>query len=445
MAYLSIVDLFLTPVYLIIIYLLAARIRNRYYPPGHQLHGYFLTGLTVKIVGALTICLIYIFYFQTGDTLTYYESVKIINGSFNDSPLTWLKLITHSADPDNVNEGYFISQLYYYNNMPSYIVCIVGAVIGKLCFSRLLCIAIIIASIAYTGIWVLFVTFTKLYPRLVKQSAVAVLLLPDTALWGSALFKDTICMFALGWLIYAFFRMTSSKKTFSSTLIIILASSLIFSIKPYIMFTLLPALLVRVITGILASKIALSQKLIGIGTIALIAVISFSTLKNNVEGDLTKVALENLTDIVTSFSSNTLEISEQDNGSGYNLGDIDGSVSGFVSKIIPAINVTFFRPYLWEVNKVMTWLSALESATLFAFFVYVILKARLLVFKYLAIDQNLLTFLLFGCVFGYIVGITTYNFGTLSRFKIPCMPFFLFSLFIIDNYRRREKITKKEI
>ncbi|MEO8885787.1 MAG: hypothetical protein ABI367_06965 [Mucilaginibacter sp.] len=442
MTYISIADFFLIPFYLVIIYVIAFKFRDKYYTDGHRLRPYFIPGLTVKIIGAVAICIIYIFYFQSGDTLSYYDSAKTINDSFGESPLTWLRLITHTADPDNLNEGYLISKLYYYNNTSGYIVCVLGALIGKLCFTRLIGIAIIIASIAYTGIWALFICFIKMYPRLLKQSAIAVLFLPDTALWGSALFKDTICMFALGWLIFFFFRLIRTEKKISSTIFFIIAGLLILAVKPYILIALLPALLLRLITAIIGSKKTLFKKTLGLTMLILVGAFSLNTLKQNITGNLSKMILEDFTGIVTGFSNATFEISAEENGSGYSLGEIDGTVNGFVKKIVPAINVTFFRPYVWETDKLITKLSALESLTLFLFFLYVILKARLAIFRYIFTDQNLFTFLLFSLIFAYVVGLTTSNFGTLSRFKIPCMPFFLFSLFIINGYCDRKKIKK---
>ena len=42
---------------------------------------------------------------------------------------------------------------------------------------------------------------------------------------------------------------------------------------------------------------------------------------------------------------------------------------------------------------------------------------------------------IFSLLFALFVGATTPNFGTLCRYKIPCMPFYIISLFLImDKY-----------
>jgi hypothetical protein len=433
--YISIIDLLLVPIYLTVIYYIAFIIRDKYYPKGNALRIYFMPGLTVKLIGAILICLVYIFYFGYGDTLTYFNTSKIINSSWADDAMTWLRLVTHTANYDNVKDGYYLSLMDDYNQIPNYIVSATGACIGMVCFNRLLCVAIIIAAIAYSGLWALFRTFTKLYPQLIKESALAALFVPSVAIWGSGLFKDTICMFALGWLIFYFFKLIKSAKFSLLPVIAILISIvIIYSVKPYIIAIILPVLFIRLIIGLFRSMRGAFKKLILSIVIFTVTIIGGKMLISRFTENITEILLQNLTETITGFSNATQKISEDENGSGYNLGELDGSVGDLVKKIPSAINVTFFRPYLWEANKSMTLLAALESSALLLFSLYLILKVNFKIFRYLWKDPNLLTFLLFSLIFAYLVGITTSNFGTLSRFKIPCIPFFVMTLFIINHY-----------
>lgn len=444
MTYISVVDFFLVPLYLIIIYYIAFKIRNNYYPEGHKLRVYFISGLTVKIVGAILICLVYIYYFGAGDTIGYFKTSTIINSSFSESPLTWLRLITHTANEDNITDGYYISLIDNYKTLSNYIVSAVGAIIGIICFTRFLCIAIIIATLAYTGFWALFKTFTQLYPTLIKQSALAALFLPGVAMWGSGLFKDTICMFALGWLIFSFFNLLKPNDSKLKGIIIFsIMCVILYSVKPYILAVIFPLLVLRLIIQLTISTKNTFYKIILLLTFLLLITITANTLLSNFSENVSEIILQNITETIVNFSSATLAISEEDNGSGYSLGQLEGTPIGLIKKIPSAINVTFFRPYLWEAGKSMTLIAALESFVLFIFSVYIVFKARLAIFKYIFKDPNLLTFLLFSFIFAYIVGITTSNFGTLSRFKIPCMPFFIITLFIINNYYEQSIISKK--
>ena len=51
---------------------------------------------------------------------------------------------------------------------------------------------------------------------------------------------------------------------------------------------------------------------------------------------------------------------------------------------------------------------------------------------------------LFAVVFGLFVGASTLNFGTLVRYKIPCLPFYAISLFLIYE-KVKERAAKKAL
>jgi hypothetical protein len=61
---------------------------------------------------------------------------------------------------------------------------------------------------------------------------------------------------------------------------------------------------------------------------------------------------------------------------------------------------------------------------------------------------------LFSIVFALFVGASTLNFGSLVRYKIPCTPFYLISLFLIyervkakamDKFAMQNKIISNDV
>src|SRR6185369_3451326 len=65
-----------------------------------------------------------------------------------------------------------------------------------------------------------------------------------------------------------------------------------------------------------------------------------------------------------------------DAGSGYELGELDGSFSSMLRLAPQAINVTLFRPYLWEIKNPLMLLSAIEVLIFLVLTLYVLLKRR---------------------------------------------------------------------
>lgn len=123
-------------------------------------------------------------------------------------------------------------------------------------------------------------------------------------------------------------------------------------------------------------------------------------------------------------------VSEAQEGSTYDLGEFDPSIGGMLSKFPQAVVVTLFRPFPWEARKVIIALSALE-ALVFLYFTLKAIFTKGRQFKTIFKDPNITFFLIFSLIFAFAVGISSYNFGALSRYKIPCLPFYAAFLMIV--------------
>jgi hypothetical protein len=115
-------------------------------------------------------------------------------------------------------------------------------------------------------------------------------------------------------------------------------------------------------------------------------------------------------------------------------------MGGMVKKFPPAVWVTLYRPYLWESHNIVMLLSALESLALLVFSIYVVYVLGISKALQKVFSTPVLTFcFLFSIIFAFAVGVTTYNFGTLVRYKIPFYPYFVTGLFILLSYSKRPK------
>lgn len=138
-------------------------------------------------------------------------------------------------------------------------------------------------------------------------------------------------------------------------------------------------------------------------------------------------------------------VSNEQDGSGYTLGDVDPTLLGMLEKIPAGINVTLFRPYPWEARKPIVMISAMEALFFLLFSIIVIFRNNpIKVVQRIFSDETLQFCLIFTLIFAFAVGISTSNFGSLSRYKIPCMPFYTAFLFIIFNPPKEELLLRKE-
>lgn len=436
MQYLTFWDLFLTPVYLVVLSAIAKRQRDKRYPVGHPLREYYMKGLYLKFFGAIFIALIYQYYYGGGDTYNYFTHSKIINSALNDSFTTWIKILTRQSVETNPELFPYASQMQWYSDPASYAVGAIAAVFGLLNGTSYLPIALLFAFFSYTGIWAMYRTFTTLYPGLYKEMAIAFLFIPSTFVWGSAVFKDTICMFGLGWMTYTTFRLFINRDfSIKNIFLLVLSFELILTIKLYILLAFLPALSIWLLTTY-SSKIQSG----GLRFIVKIAFIGFASVAffyftQVFANEMERYSLENIAQTAASTRGWITYTSVRDEGSAYDLGEFDPSILGMLKKFPQAVVVTLFRPFPWEARKVIVMLSALE-ALLFAYFTFKAFQKRGIgkTIQLIMKDPNILFCLVFSIIFAFAVGISSYNFGSLSRYKIPCLPFYAAFLMIVMNY-----------
>lgn len=433
MQFITTLDYVLLPFFLGIVYAIAYNFRNRKYPRDHPWRKYFIPALTVKVLGALFIGLLYAYYYKGGDTFNYFNQGQVINSAFDESPSKWFNLLLRVPSYSNGDYFNYISKLDYYGDPASYTVASITAFISIFTLNTYLPTAILFALISFSGIWAMFRTFASLYPQLTRQVAIAILFIPSTFVWGSGIFKDTICIFGLGWLTYSTFQMLV-KRNFSggNILLAILSFYLIARVKLYILLGFIPALGIWILFNysqkIRSSGAKFLVKFISIGLI--IAGFLFFMQRFGTE-TLGKYSLDNLAK--TSYvNRGYIFYVTGEEGSAYSLGDFDPTVPGMLSKFPLAVNVTFFRPYPWEAKKLIVFLSAIE-ALLFLFITLKIIFTLGIVkiWKTISSDATIQFCLIFSIIFAFAVGISSYNFGALSRYKIPCLPFYTLALILI--------------
>jgi hypothetical protein len=427
-------DLFLTPFYLGIFYLIAYGVRDKF--TNVYTRPYFIRALTLKFIGAIALGLIYQYYYGGGDTVGYHFHAKLINNAFSDSFQAGMKLMLTSGgtyDPQTVK--YTASMYWYGPNSSEYLVARVAAFFSLLCFNTYMVIALFFAIMSFTGVWAMYITFIKIRPQLYKELAIATLFVPSVFFWGSGLMKDSLCLGALGWVFYAFYKGTIQKRSllFCSVVGIFFGYALVL-IKAYILLCFLPAALLWVFNEnsarIKSSLVRILAKpvLLGMG-----AVLAFFAATNLTKGD-EKYDVDKLGERSKIVSEYLYETSVKQNGSAYTLGEQDGTLSGMAKLVPQAIVVSLYRPFLWEVKNPVMLLSSVEALVFLIFTLRIIIRSGF--FKTLSLiirTPSLTLCFLFALAFSGTVGVVSNNFGTLVRYKIPMIPFYLAGLYITQS------------
>lgn len=427
-------DLFLTPLYLAVFYALAYWIRpavtNQFTRP------FFIPALTLKFVGAIGLGLIYKFYYGGGDTFNYFYHATIIHSAFDHSFATGWKLLLDNGG-DNIPEtAPYVGRMFWHQaGSTEYLVARIAAFIGLFCFNNYTVISLFFASISFSGIWAMYLTFAKIRPHVYKELAWTVFYVPSMFFWGSGVLKDSLCLGALGWLFYALYRgAIQRQKVLKCAMIGFAAAYSLSAIKVYILLCFLPAALLWVFNETNAriknSGLRLVARPLFLGLGGLLA---FYAATNITKGD-DKYDVDKIGERSKITADYLYEQSVKQEGSGYYLGELDGSL-GSMAKLAPqAIGTALFRPFVWEAHNPVMLLSALEAGFILIFTLRIFWRTGVLrTFSIISENPILILCFVFALVFAASVGITSSNFGTLVRYKIPMIPFYLGGLYILQS------------
>ena len=438
-------DLFLTPLYLGIFYAVAFGIRARV--TNQFTKQFFIPALTLKFIGAIALGLVYQFYYGGGDTYNYFFHTKIIYSAFGDSFSNGLKLLLDNGGSTDPATAKYVAQMYWHQpHSTEYATVRIAAFFGLFCFNNYSVIALFFAATSFSGLWAMYVTFARIRPHVYKQLAWAIFYIPSMFFWGSGLMKDSLAMGALGWLFYALYRGAIQKRgILKAAAVGFLAAYALLSIKVYILLCFLPGALLWVFNE--------NNALIKNQTVRVLAkpvffvvggLIAIYAATNLTKGD-DKYDVDKIGERSKITADYLYETSVKQNGSAYTLGKQDGTIGGMVKLAPQAIVTALFRPLIFEARNPIMLLSAIEAGFFLIFTLRIFWRTGVVAtLKFVATTPVLVMCFVFSLIFAASVAINSSNFGTLVRYKIPMIPFYLGGLYILQSMLDAQKAKRRQ-
>ncbi|MFZ4059060.1 MAG: hypothetical protein ACOYKE_13030 [Ferruginibacter sp.] len=393
---------------------------------------YHLQGFWIKICSSLAFT-IFSVYISPGDStglfftegtnifklvMRDFENIKLffdVGADFDESQLS-----------NSLNAGYFHSESNYF-------IAKLVAFLTPLCFSSYLIMNLFFSMISFSGVWKLYRFFYEQYPHLHKKMAIAIIYLPTFIFWSSGILKDPLCTGMLGWLTYALYSIFEKRTSIlKNVLIAIIAGYVLGTVKSYILVSYLPFFFVYLILHNLKKIKSTGTRFAVLGSLIIIGIVGVVLVSDRLQVEVAGFTVDKLSESVKNQQRNFINMADLAESS-FSLGvEFDGSPGSMLKMAPAAITATLFRPFLWESKKLSTLLSSLESLALMLFTIFVFFKAGpFLFFGSVFKDPMILYCFFFSILFALFVGATTLNFGTLVRYKIPCIPFYIIALMLI--------------
>jgi hypothetical protein len=420
--------------YLILVYLYFARQKNLMIRKRPE-YRWFIPGLFAKLIGAVFFSFIYFYYYEGGDTTAYFfSSVALSKLAFVD-PMAffkvWLGENTLQAR-DVFTEATGKPYTYVFLDDRQYMVVRLVTPFTILCLNSFLVTTVVFASMSYIGIWRLYITFFRYFPRLHRELAIAVLLMPSAVMWGSSILKDTVTFSSFCWFIHALDKFWFRKMDrLSSIFTMVVSSLLIIWIKPYIFMVMVPMCGVWISYARVARIQNAAIKYLALPVVMTGLTAGVLALLTALGDQLGQFSLQLALDNIIATQKDLVENSEYGTNR-FDVGELQPTWSSVFSKFPIATTASLFRPFITECTNFVMVLAGLENLFVLSVFIRMLIKTRI-VFIGSAIAGNplILSCVIFTLLYGFVTGITTPNFGALVRFKIPLMPTFMGAMYMV--------------
>ncbi len=432
-------DLFVVPLYLILLGLIMRGIahRNRH---NELYRRYFMPGFLFKIACAILYCLLIYYYWGMGDSIHYFKNVTFVRELMRKGVEDWSILF---RDADYLRDHYSMEGS---STEAGWLLERIALVLCPLSFSRFITTSMLFATLAYWGMFRMFQAFCILMPEWHLRLAAAVLFFPTLGIYGSGILKDTLCMACLGWMVYASQRIwVLRRRRLLSTLILLLCLWCIFQVKIYIAIAfLIPYVVYLLMLAAGRIRHRLTRNLV-FPAVLLMLVLLYTFNAARIDTLLGRYAVEKLLDNVKDQQQSYLNDPDAGGGSTFDIGNIEPTLGGLLSKMPQGINAALFRPYLWETRNPLMLFSAPESLILLLTLLWIVIRVRpwrfLQAFFFRPFVFLCLTYTV---LFATLVGLSTSNFGTLARYRIPIIPFFLCGILLILYERLKDRKKPRE-
>jgi len=427
----TIYDYILIPFYLFIFYVIAARMSQFY---SKELKVYFWASWSAHLLGSVLFALLIYYYYGMGDSLEYYMGGEMLNDLFQKDITNFRYLFSSSEHIQSVAEA-----SNYGNMIPVNIgaeanltVMKISSILSFFSFHKYLIISLFFGFFSFAGNWKIYQIFDHINKgQQSKLVAIATLFIPSVCFWGSGLGKESICIFCIGILLYLVYT-SISKKLYSTFNIItvILLLYILTIVKSYITGILILSLVIVaffMLFRYIKNKLH-RYALLLISLTLLIYLGSRSSITSFFEDAVTQSLLQ-----VEIFQYSYQAYAEQNNTETTFSSNLDLSPEGILLNSPAVISTSLFRPFIWESRKAIMIFSSLESLITLLSTIFILWKTKLWGFISYTFSNPIPFFCFtFSILFALVVGYTTFNFGTLVRYRIIFLPFYYYLLIL--NY-----------
>ncbi len=376
--------------------------------------------VSFKVTAGLLLGIIYFSYYKGGDTIFYNYHFEFLKKLAESDLKGYLKMIVLGDIPPHLsNTNYLFDQerAFTFIRICSPIYIFSG--------SNYWILSIYLSLFSFTGFWILSKTLITLYKVKPLVVLLAFFIFPSVVFWSSGVMKESLVMGLLCIVVSLFLNFLHHKKEFSfwKGLIFLILACLLFYIKFYYFAVLFVVLIPYGLVHYFSFRIRILKenkfyKLLLFGLVLFFSALLVSYSYPLINIDTLSSAL---------YSNYKAMLLRSSSTSSYRFEGLTSDPVSFIRHLPQALFYGLFGPLLGQCRKVIALFTGIENTILLLVFCTFVIH-NLKKYKEVKLSIEALAIGVYVCVLAIFMAFASPNWGSLVRYKVAYMPFFLLLL-----------------
>ncbi len=401
---------------LAVIFALAFRVAVRALPRHRPA---FWAGLAARLLGGVAVGVVYHYHYGLGDTLLFFEEGAKLAQLAADNPAAYLVHLWGG----HVDSG----GAPFYEPRTAFFIKLVS-VVSLVTFANYWAASLWFSFVAFLCAWRLTQGISTLLPEGRGAAYLAFLFFPSVVFWGSGLIKEALALAALLYLSATVLKIQARQNVrWNEWLLSLVSVWVAWNLKYYWCLIFVAVAISLVAVQRLGDRYRWSVArsfTVWVAVFGIVVMVASMAHPNFYPHRLFSVIVDNYHAFQRAGGPSVVTYPH-----------LHAHVWGVLSSAPLALVTGLFRPFVWEAHNALSTFSAIENFWLLAFVVSV---------PYRQVWGNATRWrLMMVAVSAYVIllavflALSTPNLGTLVRYRVGFLPFFVFLLAFANPWMRK--------
>jgi hypothetical protein len=376
----------------------------------------FWTALVFKLVAGVAVGVVYSWYYTTGDTFGYFEDGVLLAQLARTDIGTYLQVLWSPAD------ALVHSPAFSMHEPRALFMVKIVSIACLFSYDNYWVCAVIFSFVSFVASWYLVENLGRLFAEARPAAAIAFLFFPSVVFWSAGVIKESMAMACLYFLSVVFLKLWFAEKVkVIHYLLLLPAVWVLWNLKYYFAGVYFAVVVTALLHKRLIYRRAKQRSFMGevavwllIFIVPLVAISFFHP--NFYPERLLRVIAENYEAYYALSAPEDL----------IHFRVLTQPVAWVLVNAPWALISGLFRPFIWEAHNLFQGVVALENTVLLAAFATCIFSVK----PVLTSPHRMLFFAcaVYVVALSVFITLSTPNFGTLSRYRLGYLPYFIFML-----------------